>query len=116
MWGVRITVACAALALAGVIEAGSEAGHPAALLFDGASLAGWRAQGDTGWRAENGELVAGPGAGDGMLVSGETFGNYLLTLPHGSGAFAWKLAEPWARIQCVNRLAALREGNGNGCC
>lgn len=44
------------------------------------------------------------------------FGNYLLTLPQGSGAFAWKLVEPWDRIQGVNRLATLRAGNGHGCC
>lgn len=48
-------------------------------LFDGSSLAGWTAQGDSAWRVEEGAILAS-GSGDGFLVTDGEFGDFHLAL------------------------------------
>lgn len=51
----------------------------AAPLFDGASLTGWQAQGDSNWRVDGNGIVAS-GSGDGFLLSIGEYGNFRLRL------------------------------------
>lgn len=48
-------------------------------LFDGGSLAGWQARGESDWRVAGKEIVAS-GAGDGFLLSDGAYGDFRLRL------------------------------------
>lgn len=48
-------------------------------LFDGSSLAGWRAENSSVWRASAGELV-GEGEQDSYLATDAEYGNFMLSL------------------------------------
>lgn len=67
-------------------------------VFDGETLAGWRAEGNANWKVERGELVGrqGPGGAEGDLYTVETFTDFVfecewrMRYPGNSGVwFRW---------------------------
>lgn len=52
----------------------------AASLFDGDSLAGWIEVGEAEWKAQGREIRVDAGAGDGMLMSAQTYQDFRLVL------------------------------------
>jgi hypothetical protein len=93
-------------AIAAILISGAVATVPSVFVpdatFHGSTLAGWHTLGPARWRAENGEIVANAGSGDGWLVLDKSYQDV--------GFFATFQAAPGAKAGVLLRAEKTPDG------